>query len=69
MTSRDVEAIVQSVIVERSLPLDLVSVTASPHGWELRVRLDTQNTLSVIVPDGPPAFVRAVLQGRLEAAI
>lgn len=69
MTSRDIEAIVQSVIVERGLPLDLVSVTASPRGWELRVRFDTQNTASVIVPDGPPAFVRAVLQERLEAAI
>ena len=69
MTSRDIEGIVQSVIIERGLPLNLVAVAASPLGWELRLRLDTQDTLSIIVPDGQPAFVRAVLQERLEAAI
>jgi len=69
MTSRDLEAIVRSVIVDRGLPFDLLAVASSPPVWEIRLRHRTGGIVSVTVPDGRPVAVRTAIQEYLEAAI
>lgn len=67
MTSEALAEIVRSVIVERGLPFDLLTVAASPFGWEMRLRSHARNIVSVTVPDGRPLAVRVAIQERLEA--
>jgi hypothetical protein len=69
MTSRDLEAIVRSVIIERGLPFDLLAVASSPPVWEIRLRHKTGGIVSVTVPDGRPVAVRVAIQEHLEDAI
>ena len=50
MTSQAVAEIARSVIVELGLPFDLLTVTASPSGWEFHLRHHARNILVVTVP-------------------
>ena len=66
MTSRDVEAIVRRVIVERALPFDLLSVIALPAAWDISLRHQAAGLLSVTIPVGRPVDIRVAIQERLE---
>ena len=67
MTSHDVQAILRSVIVERGLPFDVLTVAASPLAWDIQVRHRTAGIVSVVVPAGRPVAVRVRIQELLEA--
>ena len=69
MTGHAVAEIVRSVIVERGLPFDLLTVAASPSGWEMQLRHHARDILLVTVPDGRPVAIRVAIQGRLEAEL
>lgn len=69
MTSQAVAEIARSVIVELGLPFDLLTVSASPPGWELRLRHHARNILVVTVADGRPTAVRIAIEERLEAEL
>ena len=59
---------VRSVIVHLGLPFSVVSVVGSPVGWEIRVKGFTGGTVAFTVSGGPPLWMRASIQEKLEDA-
>ena len=66
MTRQEVEAIVRRVIVERSMPFDLLDVVSLPAAWEIRLRHQGVGNISVKVSDGRPIDLRRAIQDHLE---
>lgn len=69
MTSEALTQIARSVIVERGLPYELLTVTASPSGWDMRLRRHARDILLVVIPDVQPLAIRVAIQERLEAEL
>lgn len=69
MNSAEVEALVKSVIVHLGLPFAVLSVIASPIGWNIRVRAGTGGIVSFAIPGGRPLSMRVAIQEKLEAEL
>ena len=67
MNSTGMEALVRNVIVSRGLPFAMLSVAASPVGWNIQVRARTGGTVSFTIPGGRPVSMRVAIQEQLEA--
>lgn len=67
MTGRDIERLVRSVIVERGLRFAILSVTASPIGWTIRIRAGTGGSFAFTIRAGRPLAMRGAIQKALEA--
>ena len=68
MNATEVELLVRGVIVHLGLPFTVLSVIASPAGWNVAARAGTGGVVRFTVPSGRPVTMRAVIQERLEAA-
>ena len=66
MNATEVELLVRGVIVHFGLPFTVLSVIASPTGWNIVVR-GTGGVVRFTVPQGRPVTMRTVIQERLEA--
>ena len=69
VTSSEMEALVRNVIVHRGLPFAMLSVAASPAGWNVQVRAETGGIVSFAVSDDRPVAMRVAIQERLEAEL
>jgi hypothetical protein len=67
MNATEVELLVKGVIVHFGLPFTVLSVIASPTGWNIVVRAGTGGVVRFTVPPGRPVTMRTVIQDRLEA--
>jgi hypothetical protein len=67
MDASEVDAIVRDVIVHNGLPFTVLSVTASPAGWDVQVRAGTGGLLRFAIPHGRPTAIRIAIQQHLEA--
>jgi hypothetical protein len=67
MNATEVELLVRGVIVHLGLPFTVLSVIASPTGWNIVVRARTGGVVRFTVPPGRPVTMRTVIQERLEA--
>lgn len=66
MNATEVELLVRGVIVHFGLPFTVLSVIASPTGWNIVVR-GAGGVVRFTVPQGRPVTMRTVIQERLEA--
>ncbi len=69
MNTTEVEAMVKSVIVHLGLPFAVLSVSAAPMGWNIRVRAGTGGIVSFAIVAGRPASMRVAIQEKLEAEL
>jgi hypothetical protein len=67
MNASEVDAIVRDVIVHHGLPFTVLSVTASPSGWNIQVRTGTGGLLCFAIHHGRPTAMRTAIQQHLEA--
>ena len=67
MNATEVELLVRGVIVHLGLPFTVLSVIASPTGWQIVVRAATGGLVRILVPPGRPVTMRTMIQERLEA--
>jgi hypothetical protein len=67
MDASEVDAIVRDVIVHNGLPFTVLSVAASPAGWNIQVRAGTGGLLRFAIPHGRPTAMRIAIQQHLEA--
>jgi len=67
MNVTEVELLVRGVIVHLGLPFTVLSVIASPTGWNIVVRAGTGGVVRFVVPAGRPVTMRTMIQERLEA--
>lgn len=67
MNVTEVEALVRSVIVHLGLPFAVLSVVASPAGWNIQVRAGTGGIVSFAIARGWPSSMRGAIQEKLEA--
>ena len=68
MTRAEMEALVRDVCIHYGFPFEVVSVTASPEGWTVRVRGGSDGTVVFTVHDGRPLAMRVAIHERLQAA-
>jgi hypothetical protein len=62
----EVDALVRDVIVHLGLPHEVLSVTASPAGWNILVRAGTEGVVRFSLFDGRPLAMRVAIQEKLE---
>jgi hypothetical protein len=69
MNATEVHALVRSVIVHFGLPFAVLSVAASPVGWNIQVRARTGGLVRFAVFGSRPVAMRIAIQERLEAEL
>lgn len=69
MNTTEVESLVKNVIVHLGLPFAVLSVVASPTGWNIRVRADTGRIVSFAIVGGRSLSMRVAIQEKLEAEL
>jgi hypothetical protein len=69
MNTTEVDALVRGVIVHFVLPFAVLSVIASPIGWNIRVRAGTGAIVSFTIAGGRPQAMRVAIQEKLEAEL
>lgn len=69
MNSTEVKTMVENVIVHLGLPFAVLSVSASPTGWNIQVRAGTGGIVSFPLVGGRPLSMRVAIQERLEAEL
>jgi len=67
MNTTEMETLVRSVITHLGLPFAVLSVVASPAGWNIRVRAGTGGVVSFAIAGGRPLSMRVAIQQQLEA--
>ena len=63
----EVELLVRDVITHLGLPFTVLSVNASPTGWNIVVRAGTGGMVRFTLVGGRPTSMRIAIQERLEA--
>ena len=66
MTTADMERLVRAVIVERGFGCTLLSVTASPPGWNVMVRASTGHVIRFTVSTHRAIAARVAVQEALD---
>ena len=69
MNTTEMEMLVRSVIVHLGLPFAVLSVIASPAGWNIQVRAGTGEVVRFTVLGGRPLAMRVAIQEKLEAEL
>jgi hypothetical protein len=69
VTPSEVDALVRRVIIQLRAPFAVLSIVASPIGWNIQVRTGTRGTVSFTIADGRPLAMRGAIMARLEAEV
>ena len=69
MNATEIELLVRDVITHQGLPFTVLSVNASPTGWNIVVRAGTGGIVRFTLIGGRPVSMRTAIQERLEAAL
>ena len=69
MNATEVELLVRGVITHLGLPFTVLSVNASPTGWNIVVRAGTGGVVRFTLVGGRPISKRTAIQERLEAEL
>ena len=69
MNATEVELLVRGVITHMGLPFTVMSVNASPTGWNIVVRAGTGGIVRFNLLGGRPISMRAAIQATLEAEL
>ena len=69
MNATEVELLVRGVITHLGLPFTVLSVNASPTGWNIVVRAGTGGVVRFTLIGGRPISMRTAIQERLEAEL
>ena len=69
MNATEVELLVRGVITHNGLPFTVISVNASPTGWNIVVRGVTGGLLRFNLIGGRPVSMRVAIQEKLEAEL
>jgi hypothetical protein len=67
MNTTEVDTMVRDVIVHLGLPFTVLSVVASPEGWNIQVRGATGQLVRFALHNGRPVAMRVAIQQTLEA--
>ena len=65
MDANEVETIIDDMIVHLGLPFRVLSVIASPAGWNILVRAGTRRLVRFAVPSGQRIAMRVAIQKAL----
>jgi hypothetical protein len=69
VNATEVELLVRDVITHLGLPFTVLSVNASPTGWNIVVRAGTGGMVRFTLVGGRPTSMRIAIQERLEAEL
>jgi hypothetical protein len=69
VNATEVELLVRGVITHLGLPFTVMSVNASPTGWNIVVRAGTGGVVRFNLIGGRPISMRAAIQEQLEAQL
>jgi hypothetical protein len=67
MQQKDLERILRDVMISRGLPVSALEIERTSNGWCVSMIDVADRLVAIVLPNGPPAVIRAALTGWVDA--